>query len=289
MNRRLLQSVKLLLLLLFCAQGHVVWAADGESFLHSCNFPKRNNDSIRSPLPFLTFHLGAAVAAPSTSLRFHDVPNEGKPMHLQNDLLHSNYNWVPKMNVMIAFKNAYRFTSDIYFVLSSKSSTLERTIQVGEHMYESGSKVHSRFNFFAANLSYIQPLVRHKNYNLGALFGLAGAHAFFSLKNEPANNTVHRSLWFINPIVGLDVYGYLTKKVFYRAAVKLSASPFNKYSYTYLTFKPYVEYHFTKNFGLGLRMDYMNMSIRDIHQKHYNGRLNMNLPVISLVAVVRLF
>ncbi|GAL87386.1 hypothetical protein MYP_4616 [Sporocytophaga myxococcoides] len=247
-----------------------------------------NSDSTKTELPLLTFHVGCALALPTTSIRLADDQSGGN-IHFQNDLLHSRYTLVPKMNVMIALKNSYRFTSDVYFVLSSKSGTLGRDIHLGNHFFESGTKIHSRFNFFAGNLSYIQPLFKNKRYNFGALFGLAGAHAFIRLNNEVKNNSVERSLWFVNPIVGLDVFGYLIKKIFYRAALKFSASPFNKYTYSYFTFKTYIEYHFTKNIGLGFRIDYMNMSVKDIQQRQFKGRLNMNLPVISLVGVIRMF
>ncbi|MCR6639636.1 MAG: hypothetical protein NVV82_11815 [Sporocytophaga sp.] len=278
-------------ILIFCVQlsTDLVAYTSYKRNHRSSSFIDNRSDSTKAELPLLTFHLGGALAFPSISMRLADDQNGGNPVHIQNDLLHHGYNLVPKLNVMIALKNSYRFTSDVYFVLSSKSATLGKDIHLGNHNFEGGTKVHSRFNFFAGNLSYIQPLSKNRRYNLGALFGLAGAHAFFRLYDEVKNATVERALWFVNPIVGLDVYGYLAKKVFYRAAVKVSASPFNKYSYTYFTFKPYIEYHFTKNIGIGLRMDYMNMSIKDIHQRQFKGKLNMSLPVISLVGVVRLF
>lgn len=278
-------------ILIFCVQLSNSLAAfsSDKSNHHALYFFKSKSDSTKSKLPFLTFHIGGALALPSASIRFTDDQNGAQSMHIQNDFHHSSNFFVPKINLMIAFKNSYRFTSDIYFILSNKSATLGRDIHLGNNFFESGTEIHSRFNFLAGNLSYIQPLSQNKKYNLGVLFGLAGAHAFFRLSNETKNTSEERSLWLVNPIVGLDLYGYLTKKLFYRAAIKFSASPFNKYAYTYFTFKPYIEYHLTKNIGLGLRMDYMNMSIKDIHQRKFKGQLNMNLPVISVVGVIRLF
>ncbi|WP_028979852.1 hypothetical protein [Sporocytophaga myxococcoides] len=290
MNHRNRIYIKIFILIL-CVQFSIDLAAysPDKNIQHSHSFFKSKSDSTKSKLPFLTFHVGCALALPSTSIRFADNPNADHSMHVQKDFLHSSNFFVPKINVMIALKNSYRFTSDVYFIMSRKSSTLERDIQFGNYFLESGTEIYMRFNFFAGNLSYIQPLSKNKKYNLGALFGLAGAHAFFHLNDEVKNISIERSLWFANPIVGLDVYGYLTKKIFYRAAVKLSASPFNKYAYTYFTFKPYIEYHLTKNVGVGLRMDYMNVFIKDIHQKNFKGEIKMNLPVISLVGVIRLF
>ncbi|MBO9699962.1 MAG: hypothetical protein J7604_07110 [Sporocytophaga sp.] len=278
-------------LLVFCFQlsNNLTAYSPDRNEHHSHSIHSSKSDSTKSKLPLLTFHLGCALALPATSIRFADNPNKDHSMHLQNDFLHPGSFIVPKFNVMIALKNSYRFTSDVYFILSRESSILGKDIHHGRHLFESGTEIHSKFNFFAGNLSYIQPLSKNKKYNLGALFGLAGAYAFFHLNDEVKNTSVERSLWLVNPIVGLDVYGYLTKKIFYRAAIKFSASPFNKYTYTYFIFKPYIEYHLTKNVGLGLRMDYMNMSVKDIHQKKFKGQMNMNLPVISVVGVIRLF
>ena len=205
--------------------------------------------------------IAAYQPATETKLRIDGAGGAGTEISLEDDLDFEDRPTLPSVLMNFRLGERWRVEAEYFTVDRDSARTINKPINIGDNNFVINTTLSSSFDTDIYRLGVGYSFLKNQNSELGGVLGLHVTN--FDLAASSGSGALAESRDALATLPTLGVYGYyaFSPKWLLTGRADVFSLDYEEYSGTLWNVNVGIEYHFTKNFGVGLAYRYVDYNV----------------------------
>jgi opacity protein-like surface antigen len=207
------------------------------------------------------FDLGVYQPALNTSVRVDGSGGRGTEITLEDDLAFQERPTTPFALMTLRLGERWRIEAEYIPLDRESTSTLSRTITIGDTTYPASTTIDSSFGTDTYRLGFGYAFIKNPSSEMGVSLGVHVTTFDLSINSSAGNLTSSNDTLLPLPAIGLYGSYAFAPNWLVTGRADIFALDYDIYSGSMLDLNLAVEYQITENIGAGLGYRYINIDL----------------------------
>ena len=207
--------------------------------------------------------VGGYIPAVDTELRVDRAGGSGTVLDLEDDLDFEDRPTFPFALVNLRLGQRWRIEGEYFAIDRDKTTVIDRTLEIGDEIFEIGATVNSFFDTDVYRLSAGYSFLKRPNAEMGAVLGVHVTTFDLGISAIGTGGGVEKaeSADTLAPLPTIGLYGYyaFSPRWLMQGRADYFTLEYEEYSGTLLNFNLGLEFQLTQHVGLGAGYRYVDL------------------------------